>query len=88
MYKSKGQRDQYADDTTLILDGSEESLLESLKIIDYFGNISGLRLNSKKTEALWISKCADWDSNFVLKKTSNGQKNKNQSVRGMAVNRP
>ena len=45
---------QYADDTTLILDGSEESLLESLKIIDYFGNISGLRRNNKKTEALWI----------------------------------
>ena len=36
---------QYADDTTLILDGSEESFLESLKIIDYFGDISGLRLN-------------------------------------------
>ena len=52
---------QYADDTTLILDGSEESLLESLKIIDYFGNISGLRLNSKKTEALWIGASADWD---------------------------
>ena len=45
---------QYADDTTLILDGSEESLQESLQIIDYFGNISGLRLNNKKTEALWI----------------------------------
>ena len=30
---------EYADDTTLILDGSEESLLESLKIIDYFGNM-------------------------------------------------
>ena len=36
---------QYADDTTLILDGSEESLLEPLKIIEHFGNISGLRLN-------------------------------------------
>ena len=51
---------QYADDTTLILDGSEESFLESLKIIDYFGNVSGLRLNSKKTEALWIGASADW----------------------------
>ena len=40
---------QYADDTTLILDGSKESLLESLKIIEHFGNISGLRLNDKKT---------------------------------------
>ena len=33
---------QYADDTTLILDGSEESLLQSLKIIEHFGNISEL----------------------------------------------
>ena len=45
---------QYGDDTTLILDGSEESLLESSKLIDYFGNISGLTLNTKKTEGLWI----------------------------------
>jgi len=72
---------------TLILDGSKESFLESLKIIDYFGDISGLRLNSKKTEALWIGVSAGWDFNFVLKKTSNGEK-KSQSVRGMVVNRP
>ena len=52
---------QYADDTTLISDGSEESLLESLKIIEHFGNISGLRLNNKKTEALWIGARVDWD---------------------------
>ena len=52
---------QYVDDTTLILDGSEESLLESLKIIEHFGNISGLRLNDKKTDALWIGARADWD---------------------------
>ena len=45
---------QYADDTTLILDGSKESCLESLVLIETFGNVSGLRLNIKKTEALWI----------------------------------
>ena len=44
----------FADNTTLILDGSEESFIESLLLIDAFGNISGLRLNNKKTEALWI----------------------------------
>ena len=43
---------QYADDTTLILDGSEKSFLESVILIETFGNISGLRLNIKKTEAL------------------------------------
>ena len=34
---------QYADDTTLILDGSEESLRESLKLLDDFGKMSGLK---------------------------------------------
>jgi len=45
---------QYADDTTLILDGSGKSLSEALRILESFEKVSGLRLNSKKTEALWI----------------------------------
>ena len=45
---------QYADDTTLILDGSTVSFTTSLQILDLFSEISGLRLNIKKTEALWI----------------------------------
>ena len=45
---------QYAGDTTLILDGSCESLVSSLAMLDDFSKVSGLRLNDKKTEALWI----------------------------------
>ena len=45
---------QYADDTTLFLDGSEESLLRVLKILEEFGNCSGLKINTSKTEAIWI----------------------------------
>ena len=45
---------QYADDTTLILDGSEESFKASLTLIEAFGKMSGLKLNDRKTEALWI----------------------------------
>ena len=45
---------QYADDTTLILDGTEESVRASLLLIEGFGNVSGLRLSEEKTEALWI----------------------------------
>ena len=46
---------QYADDTTLILDGSEEqALLSALSMLDEFSKASGLKLNEKKTEALWI----------------------------------
>ena len=44
----------YADDTTLILDGSRASFQNSLQILEFFRAISGLRLNYKKTEALWI----------------------------------
>ena len=45
---------QYAEGTTLILDGSHESLLSSLAMLDDFSEVSGLRCNDKKTEALWI----------------------------------
>ena len=45
---------QYADDTTLILNGSEEALFSALNVLDDFSKVSGLRLNDKKTEALKI----------------------------------
>ena len=65
---------QYADDTTLILDGSKSSLEASLKILDKFGAVSGLRLNDKKTEALWIESNTGMDQkNFFQKGISNGQ---------------
>ena len=59
---------QYADDTTLILDGSKESCLESLVLIETFGNVSGLRLNIKKTEALWIGSKKDCDLKLLPEK--------------------
>ena len=45
---------QYADDTTLILDGSKKSLTLSLQVMERFKTASGLKLNNKKTEVLWI----------------------------------
>ena len=45
---------QYADDTTLTLDGSKKSLIASLEMLDDFYEVSGLRLNDTKTEAFWI----------------------------------
>ena len=55
---SVGQKEiklsQYADDTTLILDGTKSALESSLDVIGKFSKISGLKLNNKKTEALWI----------------------------------
>ena len=45
---------QYADDTSLILDGTDISAKHSLRLLDSFAEISGLKVNYKKTEALWI----------------------------------
>ena len=44
---------QYADDTTLILDGSESSFSRSLSLLHTFALISGLR-STTKTDVLWI----------------------------------
>ena len=52
---------QYADDMTFMLNGSKESLKESLNLLDTFGKASGLRLNCSKTEALWIGSNARSD---------------------------
>ena len=38
---------QYTDDTTLILDGSENSLTPAIQILDDFGKISRLKLNDR-----------------------------------------
>ena len=52
--KNEVKISQYADDTTLILDGSSKSLVAALQTLEDFSKISGLRLNDSKTEALWI----------------------------------
>ena len=45
---------QYADDTSLILDGSEKSLRESISELNLFAQISGLKINTSKTQVIWI----------------------------------
>ena len=52
--KTEIKLSQYADDTTLILNGNQDSLSAALDTINSFGKSSGLKLNDKKTEALWI----------------------------------
>ena len=47
---------QFADDTTLILDGSKESLLAAMNTLEIFGNILGLKLNTEKTKLVWLGK--------------------------------
>ena len=45
---------QYADDTRFMLDGSPETLNNTLLILEYYANISGLKLNYAKTKVIWI----------------------------------
>ena len=45
---------QYADDTTVILDSSEDSLTETLYELEEFAKRSGLKVNFSKTHVVWI----------------------------------
>ena len=47
---------QFADDTTLILDGSQSSLQAALNTIEVFGSYSGLKINESKTKLVWIGR--------------------------------
>ena len=47
---------QFADDTTLILDGTLNSLQAALNMLEFFGNLSGLKVNTEKTKVIWIGK--------------------------------
>ena len=64
---------QYADDTFLLLDGSENSLRESITIFEKFFQCSGLKMNMQKTQVAWIgflknannNLCPDLNLNWV-----------------------
>ena len=45
---------QYADDTSVILDGSEESLNETLSEPENYAKFSGLKVNFTKIHVVWI----------------------------------
>ena len=43
---------QYADDTSLLLDGKEETLARVMVILHDFGEVSGLKINKEKTKCI------------------------------------
>ena len=47
---------QFADDTTLILNGSDQSLQAALNTIEIFGSFSGLKMNTTKTKVISIGR--------------------------------
>ena len=50
---------QYADDNPLLLDGSENSLRSTMSVLQFYANISGLKINIEKTKAVWIGSLKD-----------------------------
>ena len=46
----------FADDTTIILDGTRNSLEAVLNMLEVYGSMSGLKVNTDKTKLIWIGK--------------------------------
>ena len=44
----------FADDTTLFLDGTEQSLNQAIMVLDSYAEISSLKINNEKTQIVWI----------------------------------
>lgn len=47
---------QFADDTNVCLDGSEESFNECMRVLRQFSDMSGLKINFEKTNVVWIGR--------------------------------
>ena len=47
---------QYADDTLITLDGTEDDLKKTIEILNTFEAASGLSLNKHKTKVMWIGR--------------------------------
>ena len=60
---------QYADDTQVFLNGSKNSLHQLMLILKKFYNMSGLKINEDKTNALWILKkmCKEYNLDWEQK---------------------
>ena len=70
--------DFYADDLTAYLDGSKDSLIGIIEILNDFKDLSGLKINLTKCKAVWIGRnrfskiklCEEmkliWTDNFRL----------------------
>ena len=50
---------QYADDTNLFC-ADLASVENSFEVVENFGNVAGLKLNRKKTKAIWLG---SWEKN-------------------------
>ena len=47
---------EFADDTTIILNGTSVSLLAALNILEVYGSYSRFKVNTDKMKLIWIGK--------------------------------
>ena len=55
---------QLADDTTLFFK-DEQAITNCLKKVELFGTVSGLKLNKRKTEGLWLGQHGNRNDSFA-----------------------
>ena len=72
IFNSEAKISQFADDTSLICK-SYHSVEKAIDALDSFGNLSGLRLNTIKTKALWLG---PWNDREQKPFRLNGPKNR------------
>ena len=58
----------FADDTTLFLDGTEQSFREAIKMLDAFSAMSGLKVNNDKTQISWIGSMKNCNIKYMRDK--------------------
>lgn len=56
---------QYADDTEFTLDENEKSFEACFNVLEYFGKISGLKVNTDKTSAMWLGSLKNSPKQFM-----------------------
>jgi hypothetical protein len=52
--KTENKISQHADNTEVLLEGDEQSFVKTLEVINLFGKVSGLKLNTNKSCAIWL----------------------------------
>ena len=70
----------HSDPPHLLLDGSQDSLSAALNVLDDFGEVSGIKLNCKKTETLWIGSNSGRNKTLAPERNFRWQKDKAKSL--------
>ena len=56
---------QFADDTSLFLDGTRKSFEAAINTLQFFASISGLNMNLEKTQVVWIGSKKNSDVQYM-----------------------